>query len=248
MEQLKISPKYTELSVNDRINILPVYSGAVFSQSLLSATGNMIIVSGDNNNWYASTNNWSALSSYPNSGFALPYKIISGIINQNLSLTNADIGLWQMSLSGVNTSALNNDYIYQILTIDNTGLPTATGLNWPLKKFSKTYNLHIVQPFELFYHPTGNRIESTLIVDQPPNSIGWTSTFYINNGIRPLRENPPLIEINNNLYGFDYTLSYNDYYDMYEVNLNSTLPLNVQNIPCLRVSNSYGSQEYNIQS
>ena len=247
-QQLKISPKYTELSVNDRINILPVYSGAVFSQSLLSATGNMIIVSGDNNNWYASTNNWSALSSYPNSGFALPYKIISGIINQNLSLTNADIGLWQMSLSGVNTSTLNNDYIYQILTIDNTGLPTATGLNWPLKKFSKTYNLHIVQPFELFYHPTGNRIESTLIVDQPPNSIGWTSTFYINNGIRPLRENPPLIEINNNLYGFDYTLSYNDYYDMYEVNLNSTLPLNVQNIPCLRVSNSYGSQEYNIQS
>jgi hypothetical protein len=134
------------------------------------------------------------------------------------------------------------------MTIDNTGLPTATGLNWPLKQFDKIYDLHIVQPFDIYYHPTGSRIESTLVVDQPPNSLSWSSTFYIDHGIRPLYDNLPLIEIDNSLYGFNYNIVYSDYYDMLKVELNSTLPLNINEIPCLKISNIYGYKEYNIVS
>ena len=237
----RLYPKYTSLALNNSINLLPTNENAQYSQILLSATGNMYIVSGDANNWYARSSKHTDLSSYPNSGYAYVHKIINNS-SIDLSLSYNKIGLWNAVISGSSSQTLDLDYKYQILTIDNTGLPILSGLGWTPYKFGKTYDLHINKPFEIYSH-TSSTSELTHITGFTNyGSPNFTSTFYIKNGVRPLIDNPPLIEIDNNKYGFSYTLSYNDYYYMYRVDMIG----NTSDLQCVKVSNSYNYKELNL--
>lgn len=237
----RLYPKYSSLALNNSINLLPINENADYSQILLSATGNMYIVSGDANNWYARSSKYTDLNSYPNTGYAYIYKIINNS-PMNPSLSYNKIGLWNAVISGSSSQSLDLDYKYQILTIDNTGLPILSGLGWSPYKFGKTYDLHINKPFEIYSH-TSSTSELTHITGFTNyGSPNFTSTFYIKNGVRPLIDNPPLIEIDNNKYGFSYNLSYNDYYDMYKVNMVGS----TSDLQCVKVSNSYNYKELNL--
>lgn len=238
----RLYPKYDLLASGNHINLRPISPIVCdYSQILLSATGTMYIASGDSTYWYAKASEHTDLSLYETSGFAHIYK---KIINDsvNLSLDYNKVGLWNVIISGSMNPTLKKDYKYQILTIDNTGLPVITGLNWSIYKFGKTYDLHINEPFEI-YSDTSSTAELTQITGFTNyGSSNWTSVFYIKNGTRPLINNPPLIEIDNNRYGFDYTLSYNDYYDMYKVNMVGT----TRDLQCVKVSNTYNYKELNL--
>lgn len=237
----RLYPKYSSLALNNSINLLPINENANYSQILLSATGNMYIVSGDANNWYARSSKYTDLNSYPNSGYAYIYKIINNS-PMNPLLSYNKIGLWDAVISGSSSQSLDLDYKYQILTIDNTGLPILSGLGWTPYKFGKTYDLHINKPFEIYSHTSSTSELVHITGFTHYGSPNFTSTFYIKNGVRPLIDNPPLIEIDNNKYGFSYNLSYNDYYDMYRVNMVG----NTGDLQCVKVSNSYNYKELNL--
>jgi hypothetical protein len=254
--RLKISPKYNDLSVNDKINLLSINPSLWYSQSYLSATGNMSIVSGDANYFYAQANPWSVINStYSSVGYALPYKIINNSnISTSLSFSNNPAkpggGIWALSISGNNIGATGNkDYKYQILTIDNTGLPTVTNIGWQPVKFSQTYDVNIVKQFSVYQYNSSNQFLEV------PNNIKFnynnmtatsTSTFYIQNSIRPMiPSNYPLIEINNNRCGFTYTIVYDECLDMLRVDVSTQLTID-QGITCLKISNDYKTRSYNL--
>ena len=241
--RLQLSPKYNNIILSDRINLLTTGTNSVFVQSKLSPTGYMVVSDQNINYWYADVFPFSSISDLPNSGYIIPYKVVSNNIKTSLAPT-AKKGQWLMSISGDNTYSLDYDYKYQILTMDNTGLPTVTGLNWTPRKFSQTYDLHVMkQGNEIFEIYQNNSIVNQISVT-PYLSSNWTTSFHIKNGIRPLQYNYPLIEINNNFCGFSYSVSYNDCLDMLKIDMTGSIPQS--EAPCLRLSNRYGYKEYNL--
>ena len=253
--RLKISPKYNDISVNDKINLLSINPSLWYSQSYLSATGTMSIISGDANYFYAQANPWSVINDkYGSIGYALPYKIISNS-NIKTSLSFASNpgkpggGVWALAVSGDNIAVTGNkDYKYQILTIDNTGLPTITNIGWEPAKFSQTYDLNIVKQFSVYQYDDQNQfleVPNNITVTYNNMTSTSTSTFYIQNSIRPMiPDNYPLIEINNNRCGFTYTIVYDECLDMLRVDISTQLTINQST--CLQISNDYKNRSYNL--
>jgi hypothetical protein len=255
LNRLKISPKYNDISVNDKINLLSINPSLWYSQSYLSATGNMSIISGDANYFYAQANPWPVIdNTYGSVGYALPYKIINNSnIETSLSFASNPSkpggGVWTLSISGNSIGVTGNkDYKYQILTIDNTGLPTITNIGWEPTKFSQTYDLNTIKQFSVYQYNISNQLLEV------PNNIEfnynnmtstYTSTFYIQNSIRPMiPDNYPLIEINNNRCGFTYTIVYDECLDMLRVDISTQLTINQST--CLQISNDYKTRSYNL--
>lgn len=135
-------------------------------------------------------------------------------------------GFWNFTLTGIPTG-LYKDYIYKIMTQENTTSPPYSRQDNPLipKKYTTEYSLQITKPI---------RILNTGWPSRTPN--GWTLTFDIDGGSRPVAYNFPEISINGSGCIFDtkditaYTqtepLKYKYPYDLTTDRLNVTLSSN----------------------
>lgn len=101
-------------------------------------------------------------------------------------------GFWDFTLTGTPTG-LYKDYIYKIMTQENTTSPPYQDWDPPLipKKYTTEYSLQITKPI---------RILNTSLVS---SSNSWTLNFDIDGGSRPVAYNFPEISINGSGCIFD---------------------------------------------
>lgn len=102
-------------------------------------------------------------------------------------------GFWDFSLIGTPTG-LYKDYIYKIMTQENTTSPPYSRPSNTLtpKKYTTEYLLHLTKPIRILN--TGWPVRTT---------NGWTLTFDIDGGSRPVEYNFPEISINGSGCIFD---------------------------------------------
>jgi hypothetical protein len=102
-------------------------------------------------------------------------------------------GFWNFTLTGTPTG-LYKDYIYKIMTQENTNSPPYQSWSPPLipKKYVTEYSLQITKPISIL---------NTNLVSSNGNS--WTLTFDIDGGSRPVSYNFPEISINGSGCIFD---------------------------------------------
>lgn len=138
------------------------------------------------------------------SGFAINDRcyLRKNIYNQinvsNLSYTND--GQWSASLTGITTN-LYKDYIYKIITSENTGLPAFSGTNL----YPKTYAID----YPLFINKSPSIVLSQQILDSgvAKHNGSWSFSFEIEGGQRPVYDYLPEITLDNSLCNFTRVLS-----------------------------------------
>lgn len=224
--QIFIEHNNINYNIGDKIDIGLNKITSTENRALYS-TDKLSIVSGDANILVAETTDITPSILYSGLSIGNRCYVRKNIYNQiNISSPSyTNEGQWSVSLTGTPTN-LYKDYIYKIITSENTGLPVFSGTSLHPKTYAIEYPLYI--------NKSPSIILSQSILDNgiTKTNGAWSFSFEIEGGQRPVLDYLPEITLDDSFCSFTRVLStgmrdsYNPISDRLIVTLNSTNNVN----------------------
>lgn len=209
----------TVLTIDDLINIKPI-SGGIDSQLILGPTGYIRITGINNSDYLCKILPENILHTYYSTvDHIFVDKIIDAPISISLKNGNSTTASFDMDIN-IDSDAfeiLSKEYNYHITTLDNDQYSPFIPSNsfWIPVNAGRTYPLYIVNELVVSITPEGGGVS-----DITPDSFlngRHVGSFYIREGVRPLKDNIPYLERFDSC-DFDYSIIYDDYLDVFIVN------------------------------
>jgi len=193
-------------SSGDYIDILDSGRISTENNNILPYNYKLSIISGDSTTIigsFSGPSNYPFMSGLSVSGF---YDLRQNYYDQIKinDITYAKEGEWRFGLSGTPVG-LYKDYIYKMVSFENTGLPAFSGTSLTPKKYVVEYPLFINKPIQII-------LPNTSI---SRNNGSWSLSFEIEGGLRPVYNYTPEILINDNICNFTRKLNVQNMNDNY---------------------------------